>query len=154
MDYSMVGPALVLGLGCIGSSNGCGIGGMAAHAVMSRPSGRLFYFGRSRPRDVAPPRLRHEPFNCIERRLPWRRSPDRPSGSHRAFCPVDPSGITGHFFWSAASRTPGETTRQKKTPLCHGVICRLLVCGGVLLFLSGTYAVPGGHLPLSRSTLY
>ncbi len=36
MDYNMVGPALVLGLGCIGSSIGCGIGGMAAHAVMSR----------------------------------------------------------------------------------------------------------------------
>jgi V/A-type H+-transporting ATPase subunit K len=36
MDYSMVGPALVLGLGCIGSSIGCGIGGMASHAVMSR----------------------------------------------------------------------------------------------------------------------
>ena len=36
MDYSMVGPALVLGLGCIGSSIGCGIGGKAAHAVMRR----------------------------------------------------------------------------------------------------------------------
>jgi V/A-type H+/Na+-transporting ATPase subunit K len=36
MDYSMIGPALVLGLGCIGSSIGCGIGGMACHAVMSR----------------------------------------------------------------------------------------------------------------------
>lgn len=36
MDYNMVGPALVLGLGCIGSSIGCGIGGMACHAVMSR----------------------------------------------------------------------------------------------------------------------
>lgn len=36
MDYSMVGPALVLGLGCIGSSIGCGIAGMASHAVMSR----------------------------------------------------------------------------------------------------------------------
>ena len=36
MDYGMVGPALVLGLGCIGSSIGCGIGGMASHAVMSR----------------------------------------------------------------------------------------------------------------------
>ena len=36
MDYSMLGPALVLGLGCIGSSIGCGIGGMASHAVMSR----------------------------------------------------------------------------------------------------------------------
>lgn len=36
MDYSMVGPALVLGLGCIGSAIGCGISGMASHAVMSR----------------------------------------------------------------------------------------------------------------------
>lgn len=36
IDYSMVGPALVLALGCIGSSIGCGIGGMASHAVMSR----------------------------------------------------------------------------------------------------------------------
>ncbi len=36
MDVSMVGPALVLGLGCIGSSIGCGIAGMASHAVMSR----------------------------------------------------------------------------------------------------------------------
>jgi len=35
-DYSMVGPALVLALGCIGSAVGCGIGGMASHAVMSR----------------------------------------------------------------------------------------------------------------------
>lgn len=32
----MIGPALVLGLGCIGSSIGCGIGGMASHAVMAR----------------------------------------------------------------------------------------------------------------------
>lgn len=32
----MVGPALVLGLGCIGSAIGCGIAGMASHAVMSR----------------------------------------------------------------------------------------------------------------------
>ena len=36
MDYSMVGPAIVLGLGCVGSSIGCGIGGMASHGVMSR----------------------------------------------------------------------------------------------------------------------
>src|SRR3990167_3942432 len=36
MDFTMVGPALVLGLGCIGSSIGCGIAGMASHAVMSR----------------------------------------------------------------------------------------------------------------------
>ncbi|MBS0628072.1 MAG: ATP synthase subunit C [Verrucomicrobia bacterium] len=36
MDYAMVGPALVLGLGCIGSSIGCGIAGMACHGVMSR----------------------------------------------------------------------------------------------------------------------
>lgn len=32
----MIGPALVLGLGCIGSAIGCGIGSMASHAVMSR----------------------------------------------------------------------------------------------------------------------
>ena len=36
MDYGMVGPALVLGFGCIGSAIGCGIAGMASHAVMSR----------------------------------------------------------------------------------------------------------------------
>lgn len=36
MDYAMVGPAIVLGLGCIGSAIGCGIAGMASHAVMSR----------------------------------------------------------------------------------------------------------------------
>lgn len=36
MDFSIIGPALVLGLGCIGSAIGCGIGGMALHAVMSR----------------------------------------------------------------------------------------------------------------------
>ncbi len=36
INYAMVGPGLVLGLGCIGSSIGCGIGGMACQAVMSR----------------------------------------------------------------------------------------------------------------------
>lgn len=36
MDFGMVGPAIVLGLGCVGSSIGCGIAGMASHAVMSR----------------------------------------------------------------------------------------------------------------------
>ncbi|MES2345328.1 MAG: ATP synthase subunit C [Chlamydiota bacterium] len=36
IDFGMIGPALVLGLGCIGSSIGCGIGGMASHAVMAR----------------------------------------------------------------------------------------------------------------------
>src|SRR5579872_6095301 len=36
MNFEMIGPALVLGMGCIGSSIGCGIGGMASHAVMSR----------------------------------------------------------------------------------------------------------------------
>jgi V/A-type H+-transporting ATPase subunit K len=36
MDYQMVGPALALAMGCVGSSIGCGIGGMASHAVMSR----------------------------------------------------------------------------------------------------------------------
>ncbi len=34
--YSMVGPAIVLGLGCVGSAVGCGVAGMASHAVMSR----------------------------------------------------------------------------------------------------------------------
>ena len=36
MNYDMVGPAIVLGMGCIGSAIGCGIAGMASHAVMSR----------------------------------------------------------------------------------------------------------------------
>jgi V/A-type H+-transporting ATPase subunit K len=35
-EYAMIGPALVLGMGCVGSSIGCGIAGMASHAVMSR----------------------------------------------------------------------------------------------------------------------
>ncbi len=36
IDFNMVGPALVLGLACIGSAMGCGIAGMASHAIMSR----------------------------------------------------------------------------------------------------------------------
>ena len=36
MDFAMAGPAIVLGLGCIGSAIGCGIAGMASHAVMAR----------------------------------------------------------------------------------------------------------------------
>jgi V/A-type H+/Na+-transporting ATPase subunit K len=36
MDFAMVGPALVMGLGCIGSSIGCGIAGMASHGIMTR----------------------------------------------------------------------------------------------------------------------
>ena len=32
----MIGPAIVLGLGCLGSAIGCAIGGMASHGVMSR----------------------------------------------------------------------------------------------------------------------
>ncbi|MFQ5729277.1 MAG: ATP synthase subunit C [Waddliaceae bacterium] len=57
MEFDMVGPALALGLSAIGSSIGCGIGGMASHAVMSRvdeghgkfiamsamPSSQIFY---------------------------------------------------------------------------------------------------------------
>ena len=35
MDFSMIGPGLVLGLGCIGSSVGCAIAGMASHGVMT-----------------------------------------------------------------------------------------------------------------------
>ncbi len=36
MDINMIGPAIVIGLGCIGSAIGCGIAGMASHGVMSR----------------------------------------------------------------------------------------------------------------------
>lgn len=36
MDLGMIGPAIVLGMGCVGSAIGCGIAGMASHAVMSR----------------------------------------------------------------------------------------------------------------------
>jgi len=36
MNVDMVGPALALGLSGIGSAVGCGIAGMASHAVMSR----------------------------------------------------------------------------------------------------------------------
>ncbi len=35
MDFSMVGPGIVFGLGCIGSSIGCAIAGMASHGVMT-----------------------------------------------------------------------------------------------------------------------
>jgi V/A-type H+-transporting ATPase subunit K len=35
-DFSMVGPALILGLSCFGSAIGCGIAGMACHGVMAR----------------------------------------------------------------------------------------------------------------------
>jgi len=36
MNFDMIGPAIVMGLGCIGSAIGCGIAGMASHGVMSR----------------------------------------------------------------------------------------------------------------------
>lgn len=36
MNFDVVGPALVLGLSSIGSSIGCGVAGMASHAVMAR----------------------------------------------------------------------------------------------------------------------
>lgn len=36
MNFDMVGPALALGLSAAGSAIGCGIAGMASHAVMSR----------------------------------------------------------------------------------------------------------------------
>lgn len=35
VDLAMIGPAIVLGLGLIGSSIGCGIAGMALHGVMT-----------------------------------------------------------------------------------------------------------------------
>ncbi len=36
MNFDVLGPAIVLGLACIGSSIGCGIAGMASHAIMAR----------------------------------------------------------------------------------------------------------------------
>jgi len=36
MNFEMIGPAIVLGLACIGSAIGCGIAGMASHGVMAR----------------------------------------------------------------------------------------------------------------------
>ena len=36
MDFEMIGPAIVMGMGCLGSSIGCGIAGMASHGVMTR----------------------------------------------------------------------------------------------------------------------
>ena len=36
MNFDMIGPGIVLGLGCLGSSIGCGIAGMASHGVMTR----------------------------------------------------------------------------------------------------------------------
>lgn len=36
MDYNMVGPAIALGLSCIGCSVGCWIVGAASHAAMAR----------------------------------------------------------------------------------------------------------------------
>lgn len=36
MDFAMTGPAIVLGLGSIGSAIGCAIGWMVCHGVMSR----------------------------------------------------------------------------------------------------------------------
>lgn len=36
MDFEMIGPALELGLSAIGTLIGCGIPGIASHALMSR----------------------------------------------------------------------------------------------------------------------
>jgi V/A-type H+-transporting ATPase subunit K len=36
MEISMIGPGIALGMGCLGSSIGCGIAGMASHGVMTR----------------------------------------------------------------------------------------------------------------------
>jgi len=35
MDFTMIGPGIVLGLGCLGSAIGCAIAGMATHGVMT-----------------------------------------------------------------------------------------------------------------------
>jgi len=48
MDYSMVGPALSLGFGCVGSSIGCYIAGAASHAAMARvEEGQAKFIGMS-----------------------------------------------------------------------------------------------------------
>lgn len=36
MEIDMIGPAIVLGCGCMGSAIGCGIAGMASHGAMTR----------------------------------------------------------------------------------------------------------------------
>jgi V/A-type H+-transporting ATPase subunit K len=36
MNFGMIGPAIVLGLSCLGSAIGCSIAGMASHGVMAR----------------------------------------------------------------------------------------------------------------------
>lgn len=36
MEIDMIGPAIAMGLGCFASCIGCGIAGMACHAIMSR----------------------------------------------------------------------------------------------------------------------
>ncbi len=36
MDINMIGPGIVLSMGCIGSAVGCGIAGMASHGIMAR----------------------------------------------------------------------------------------------------------------------
>jgi len=36
MEIEIIGPAIVLGLGCAGSAIGCGIAGMASHGAMTR----------------------------------------------------------------------------------------------------------------------
>ncbi len=48
MNYDMVGPVLAMGLSAIGSSIGCGIAGMASHAIMSRvEEGHGMFIGMS-----------------------------------------------------------------------------------------------------------
>lgn len=48
VDYSMVGPALALGFGCVGSSIGCYIAGAASHAAMARvEEGQAKFIGMS-----------------------------------------------------------------------------------------------------------
>lgn len=36
MDFDMIGPGIALGFGCLGSSIGCSIAGMASHGAMTR----------------------------------------------------------------------------------------------------------------------
>ena len=110
MDIGMVGPALVLGLGCIGSSIGCGIAGMASHAVMSRVEENLRTCFNSS----------HE--HCHQVRKPFCLEWDR----HRSLCRACSPGF---FHLSGDVRShcdPGfrQTAGGHRKILCSHWHCR------------------------------
>jgi hypothetical protein len=55
---------------------------------------------------------------------------------------------------ASAAHAVARNRQVKKNPADRGVICRLLVCGGVFLFLSGTARYPTNRKTHSRSALY